>query len=158
MVMAFLCCWRVDVSNTLSCLLFLLSYSFVNNSTAQTKVFSHFLVTCQLEQFFPDASSFRPERWIQNRSNLKSNNMSSIHPFSLLPFGFGNRMCVGRRFSELQLYLSVAKVVLNFHLQPNLTDLEEKESSKNKMLERTHAFIVVPSHDVPVRLIPRIRD
>jgi cytochrome P450 family 49 subfamily A len=106
--------------------------------TKQTKVFSHFMVNCQLEKYFEDAGSFKPERWLQNRTNR------NISPFSILPFGFGNRMCVGRRFSELELYLAVSKVILNFKLEP-----------VTQHLDRTHAFIVVPSHDVSIRFTPR---
>lgn len=129
------------LSNPFPSLSFFLSLSLHPLLNPQTVVFSHFLVTCQLEKYFPDASSFRPERWLENRS---SNSSTSINPFSLLPFGFGNRMCVGRRFSELQLYLSVAKVIMNFHLKP-----------VTQTLNRTHAFIVVPSHDVSVKFILR---
>lgn len=107
------------------------------HSIPQTKVFCHFLVTCQLEKYFPDPGSFKPERWLGPSRH-------EINPFASMPFGTGPRMCVGRRFAEHQLHMTVAKLVLKFKLEP-----------RQEKLFRTHEFIVVPSHAVPVRFVPR---
>ena len=111
---------------------------------------------------------FMPERWL--RSN-KTTTTTSIHPFALLPFGFGNRMCAGRRFSELELYLATAKVVLNYRLQSvnsstsssrgsssgsdNLTTDDDSCDGNDEVLERTHAFIVIPANPIQVKCISR---
>lgn len=104
-------------------------------------MFSHFSVTCQLEQYFEQADKFLPERWLRNQSTIKATN----NTFALLPFGFGARMCAGRRFSELELYIATAKMILNYELH---TISEQK-------LERTHAFIIVPEMPIKVRCTTR---
>ena len=59
------------------------------------------------EEVFPDATSFKPERWLRENSG-STNNVSST--FGSIPFGFGSRQCVGRRLAELELHLALARV------------------------------------------------
>ena len=55
-------------------------------------------ITSRLEDYFPfdDPNAFNPERWIRDDNN----ETSQIHPFCSLPFGYGKRMCIGRRMAE----------------------------------------------------------
>ncbi|KAE8743189.1 Cytochrome P450 CYP12 [Frankliniella occidentalis] len=66
------------------------------------------------EKYFPRAKEFLPERWLPGAPDLKCKN-----PFAYLPFGFGPRMCVGRRFADLEIETIVAKVFRNFNLEWN---------------------------------------
>nr|XP_037873587.1 probable cytochrome P450 49a1 isoform X1 [Bombyx mori] len=47
-----------------------------------------------------------------------------IHPFASLPFGFGRRMCVGKRFAEVELQLLLARVIIDFLLLFSNTNYE----------------------------------
>ncbi|XP_017041563.1 probable cytochrome P450 12c1, mitochondrial [Drosophila ficusphila] len=73
------------------------------------------------EHLFPRAEEFLPERWLRQKdgnedsANVLINN--SLNPFVYLPFGFGPRMCVGKRIVDLELELTVANLVRNFHIE-----------------------------------------
>lgn len=44
--------------------------------------------------YFKRAKAFMPERWL--REDKECGNGSHVHPFLLLPFGHGPRMCIGK--------------------------------------------------------------
>jgi len=60
-------------------------------------------------KYVDDPEVYRPERWMKDiASNTK------IHPFAYLPFGHGPRMCIGRRFAELEMQVLVSKLVRKY--------------------------------------------
>uniref|UniRef100_A0A6P4EVS9 Probable cytochrome P450 12c1, mitochondrial n=1 Tax=Drosophila rhopaloa TaxID=1041015 RepID=A0A6P4EVS9_DRORH len=73
------------------------------------------------ELLYPQANKFIPERWLrrkdedENPSEILMNKNSN--PFIYLPFGFGPRMCVGRRIVDLELELTAANLVRNFQIE-----------------------------------------
>ncbi|XP_069112977.1 cytochrome P450 10-like [Argopecten irradians] len=66
---------------------------------------------CKDEQYFPSPEKFLPERWLRGNSEREKR-----HPFGFLPFGYGTRNCVGQRFAEQEIYISVSKIVTNFRI------------------------------------------
>ena len=66
------------------------------------------------ESVFPDPEEFKPERWLREQSS-KFNQAKEV--FASIPFGFGTRMCVGRRIAELELHLLLARIVQQFDIQ-----------------------------------------
>jgi cytochrome P450 len=63
-----------------------------------------------LEKYYPQADKFIPERWIKEDPQYYK-----ARPFVSMPFGFGPRMCIGRRFAELEIETLVSKV--SWHAQ-----------------------------------------
>lgn len=57
---------------------------------------------------FNDPEAFNPERWLSGNKNT--------HPYATLPFGFGIRMCIGRRFAEQELYLLITRILQQFEV------------------------------------------
>lgn len=59
----------------------------------------------------PEPNSFMPERWMKRDQGCPESNQ--IHPFASLPYGYGARMCLGRRFADLEIQILLAKVSIN---------------------------------------------
>lgn len=62
------------------------------------------LVTGNMEEYVTDAKIFKPARWLKEASNER------LHPFASLPYGYGARMCLGRRFADLEMQVLLTKV------------------------------------------------
>ncbi|XP_014260193.1 probable cytochrome P450 49a1 [Cimex lectularius] len=72
-------------------------------------VFQHYVI-CNSERYFDSPEKFEPERW------LKESN-KNYHPFASLPFGFGKRMCIGRRYADLEMQTLIAKIIKKFEVE-----------------------------------------
>ena len=62
-------------------------------------------VANEQEKNWKEADRFKAERHLRDNPESKE-----AHPFSLLPFGFGPRMCIGKRLADQELYLGLLKV------------------------------------------------
>jgi cytochrome P450 len=60
------------------------------------------------EDVYPQAASFRPERWLGVRPN----------PYTFLPFGGGVRRCLGASFAETEMRAVLGAVVAHVRLVP----------------------------------------
>lgn len=69
-------------------------------------VFQHYVIS-NAERYFPKSQQFLPERWIGSGSVEAP---APRHAFASLPFGYGRRMCLGRRFAELEIIILLSKV------------------------------------------------
>lgn len=63
-------------------------------------------------ELFEDPLEYKPERWLRDDAHK-----SPYHAFAFLPFGFGTRMCLGRRVAELEMHLLLSQVSQNFWLE-----------------------------------------
>ncbi|XP_031563666.1 sterol 26-hydroxylase, mitochondrial-like [Actinia tenebrosa] len=61
---------------------------------------------------FDDPLSYKPERWLRGDKSHPD-----YHPFSSLPFGYGVRMCLGRRVAEMEMYLLFSRIMQLFQLE-----------------------------------------
>ena len=110
-------------------LLLLINCIFVFRRT----IFSHLMVTSRLSEYFEDPLIYRPERWLEPNSTGRA--------FALRHFGFGSRMCVGKRFSELELYLVTAKLIKRYQIK-----------AIQPRLDLNYCFIIIPAHNISLEL------
>ncbi|KAH8348640.1 hypothetical protein KR084_009331, partial [Drosophila pseudotakahashii] len=73
-------------------------------------------VLLQDNSYYPEAAKFLPERWLRDPETGKK---TPLNAFSFLPFGFGPRMCIGKRLVDLEIETSVAKLIRNFQVEFN---------------------------------------
>ncbi|XP_062544598.1 probable cytochrome P450 49a1 [Armigeres subalbatus] len=112
-------------------------------------IFPH-LVVSNLEKYFPEPDRFLPERWLK-RGELKDHSGcphagQKIHPYVSLPFGYGRRTCIGRRFAECELQILLSKLFRRYHVEYNYEKLTYKVNPtyipdkplKFKLTERSH--------------------
>ncbi|KAL7736244.1 hypothetical protein ACLKA6_002921 [Drosophila palustris] len=82
-------------------------------------IFPH-LVVSNDPTYFPEPKRFLPERWLKQTTAVNCPHAGQkIHPFVSLPFGYGRRMCVGRRFAEIELHTLLAKIFRKYKVSYN---------------------------------------
>lgn len=60
------------------------------------------------DAYFAESDRFVPERWLRTDADA---DLKCRNPFVYLPFGFGPRMCVGKRFAEMEIQILAARYV-----------------------------------------------
>ncbi|XP_053951150.1 probable cytochrome P450 12e1, mitochondrial [Anastrepha ludens] len=71
------------------------------------------------ERYVPQPDKFIPERWLRNDKSAQALEGQISNPFLYVPFGFGPRSCVGKRIVNMELEITLARLVRNFHIEFN---------------------------------------
>lgn len=79
------------------------------------------------EKHYARPLEFLPERWLRQSGETTEETGSATvehitqlktsNPFTFLPFGVGPRACLGRRISNLEIELGIARLVRNFRIE-----------------------------------------
>ncbi|MEW6495057.1 MAG: cytochrome P450 [Cyanobacteriota bacterium] len=77
---------------------------------ADTTMFPCIYLTHRREDLYPEPNQFKPERFIDRQ----------FSPYEYLPFGGGNRRCIGFALAQLEMKLVLAKILSRYQLA--LTD------------------------------------
>ncbi|XP_074648866.1 cytochrome P450 10-like [Tubulanus polymorphus] len=92
----------------------------------------------QDDAYFDEPLLFKPERWLKNTIN------KTVPKFTMLPFGYGMRMCVGRRFAELAIYLATLKILKKYRIEYDRGNVD--------MLNRV---FTIPDKPISIKFIDR---
>ena len=77
----------------------------------QTSILMAHRLASLKEEHFVNSKEFIPERWIMKRNSpAQCPNAKEASPFTFLPFGFGPRSCIGRRFANLEIEMLTISV------------------------------------------------
>ena len=88
-----------------------------------TCIFYNFMDACKNESIYPNYQNFDPYRWNNKEQQ------SELVAFTNIPFGFGVRMCYGRRLAELELHLLLVNLVRRFIFSTDQTSLNSIQFS-----------------------------
>ncbi|EGC29624.1 hypothetical protein DICPUDRAFT_84371 [Dictyostelium purpureum] len=73
---------------------------------------------------FTDRDKFKPERWVDCSDVKKALMLNSFMPFSI-----GQRSCIGKNLSEIDIFVGCANLLLNYKMEPyegiKLNEVEE---------------------------------
>ncbi|XP_057340783.1 probable cytochrome P450 49a1 [Microplitis mediator] len=83
-------------------------------------VFQHYVISNE-EKYFKQSDKYFPERWINDDNN---ESRQCHHSFASLPFGFGRRMCLGRRFADLEMIIVISKIIQKYRLEYNYEKMD----------------------------------
>lgn len=86
---------------------------------AGVPLFADAFVAGRAEENFGYPELFLPERWLKTNEGRWHH-----HAYASLPFSFGPRMCLGRRIAELQLWILVAKILVNYKIECHNVDID----------------------------------
>lgn len=91
-----------------------------------TEVIMTILLPTQVERQYKRPNVFIPERWLKNNNDPECPHAKDANPFSYLPFGFGARACIGKRIADMELEIFIARIIRNFKIEWNYSDLVVK--------------------------------
>jgi len=86
---------------------------------------------------WPDANKFDPTRFLNQRK---------IEQGSFIPFGLGNRMCIGKDFALFEAVIALAMLVRRFKFEPTQANTEALPS-----------VTVRPKSGLPLKFISRAK-
>jgi cytochrome P450 family 49 subfamily A len=87
----------------------------------------------QEKSYGPDFATFAPKRWLRSSTR-------SIHPFASLPFGFGPRMCIGKRFAEMEMAVFLIRLLQNYEVVDSKLKEDQVEWYFNILLTPTKPY------------------
>ncbi|KAG5897620.1 hypothetical protein JTB14_028888 [Gonioctena quinquepunctata] len=93
------------------------------------------------EDYFEDASRFKPERWLTDDLGGFGNEFQA---FASMPFGHGPRACLAKDLAETEIAMVLYKICRKFRIEYNYGDIKS-----------SHKLLASPSKPLKFRFISR---
>lgn len=93
------------------------------------------------ENHFKKPNEFMPERWLKPNTPDACPEAKTSNPFAYIPFGFGPRACVGKRFAEMEICVLMTRLLSKYRIEYDYGPLEYRMS-----------FVVSPISDLKFKL------
>jgi cytochrome P450 len=87
-------------------------------------------------EYYPEPEKFLPERW-------EAPDAASLPFFA---FGYGARMCIGRKFAWTEMQIALARIVQNFTV----------ELAPGQTIEGVHSVTKGPKKGMKILFKPRV--
>ncbi|XP_058974812.1 cytochrome P450 4e2-like [Musca domestica] len=98
------------------------------------------------EAIYPDPYRFDPQRFDADQR------MTTQNPFEYVPFGGGQRNCIGQKFAMLEVKTVISKIVRNFQILAPEDGLESKDGYISTLYGPQRARAPKPDKYVPTLL------
>jgi cytochrome P450 len=69
------------------------------------------------ESYYPDPFTFKPERWIVDKSTGVTKDDVEIAHSAFNPFSIGHRGCIGKNLAYVELSIAIARAVMRFEME-----------------------------------------
>lgn len=137
-----------------------MGYHISANSTVLANAFA---ITRDEAVFGEDVDHFIPERWLaegsddneqQQHIDICGFNTSALKDLPQTGFGFGRRICTGRRIACNQLFIQMARVLWSFDVEAGVVDEATGARHEVHDMDCTEGFVTLPK---PFRAVMRPR-
>lgn len=99
-----------------------LSIKGYNLPKGSTISLSHMVIQND-DHHFKRSTEFIPERWLKTDDNFELS-YKDVNKFVYMPFGFGPRTCIGRRFAHLEMEVILMRILRNFRVEWHYPEMQ----------------------------------
>ena len=85
----------------------------------------------------PDALEWRPDRWLK-RSTTGQEEFTQVQPGNYVPWADGPRVCVGRKFSQVEFVAVMATLFWQYRVQPKLQPGQSASDGRRALMRMIH--------------------
>lgn len=92
--------------------------------------------------YFHEASSFTPERWLHHGNSDTTSEYSEDRRQAMQPFSIGPRECLGKNLAWAEMRLVLAYLILEFDIGPGCGPTLRWESLRTFLLVEKKPFLL----------------